>query len=42
MRKCEHLYNFNHDYIGKSKFYFFSSGKKGKLEFLEAIVGAKT
>ena len=41
VRKCERLYSFNHDYIGRSKFYFFSSDKREKLIFWGAIVGAK-
>ena len=41
VRKCKCLYSFNHDYIGKSKFYFFSSGKREKLKFWGASVGAK-
>ena len=41
MRKCECIYSFNHDYMDKSKFYFFSSGKREKLKFWGAIVRAK-
>ena len=41
VRKFECLYSFNHGCIGKSKFYFFSSGKRKKLKFWGAIVGTK-
>ena len=38
MRKCERIYSFNHDYMDKSKFYFFSSGKKEKFEEVKTYV----
>ena len=42
VRKFECLYSFNHDCIGKSKFYFFFSSKREKLKVWGANVGAKT
>ena len=41
MRKFECLYGCACNYVHKSKLYFFSSGKREKLKFLEAIVGGK-